>query len=64
MYGWKENEVRAEMTRLNLTVSITYRSTSDQCYAIEQTPAGGTVVQAGSAVAVVIARARDICKEV
>lgn len=64
MYGWREVEVVAELKRLGLIGTITYRATPDQCYAIEQTPAGGTVVAAGSTVDVVIATATDQCKEV
>jgi beta-lactam-binding protein with PASTA domain len=64
MYGWKENEVMAEVRRLGLVEQITYRRTPDQCYAIEQSPPGGTVVPKGSTVDVVIARATGICKEV
>ena len=54
----------AEVRRLGLVEQITYRRTPDQCYAIEQSPPGGTVVPRGSTVDVVIARATGICKEV
>ncbi|BCJ73489.1 hypothetical protein CS0771_30330 [Catellatospora sp. IY07-71] len=64
MYGWREVEVVAELKRLGLIGTITYRATPDQCYAIEQSPAGGTVVAAGSTVDVVIATATDQCKQV
>jgi serine/threonine-protein kinase len=64
MYGGREVEVVAELKRLGLIGTITYRATPDQCYAIEQSPAGGTVVAAGSAVDVVIATATDQCKQV
>ncbi|MEV4413063.1 serine/threonine-protein kinase [Catellatospora sp. NPDC049609] len=64
MYGWREVEVTAELKRLGLIGRITYRATPDQCYAIEQTPAGGTVVAPGTTVDVVIATATDICKQV
>ena len=64
MYGWKENEVVSEMRRLGLVERISYRWTTDKCYAIEQTPSGGTVVPVGSNVDVVIARPTGNCKEV
>ncbi len=64
LYGWKEAEVKSEMTRLGLVARITYRFTPNKCYAIEQTPSGGTVVPTGSTVDVVIARATDTCEEV
>lgn len=64
MYGWKEAEVESEMTRLGLVARIERRSTQEQCYVIEQSPPGGTVVPRGSTVDVVIAIARGICKEV
>ena len=44
--------------------TITYRATPDQCHVLEQSPAGGTVVAAGSTVDVVIATATDQCKQV
>jgi hypothetical protein len=64
LYGWRESEVTSEMTRLGLTAHITYRATPDKCYAIEQTPPGGTVLPRGSTVEVVIATATGICKQV
>ncbi|GIH07730.1 hypothetical protein Rhe02_57970 [Rhizocola hellebori] len=64
LYGWKESEVTSEMTRLGLVARITYRWTPDKCYAIEQSPPGGTVLSTGSTVEVVIAKATGICQEV
>lgn len=64
MYGWKENEVVSEMRRLGLVEHFTYVWRPDQGYAIEQTPAGGTVVATGSRVDVTIARPTGQCKEV
>ncbi len=64
MYGWRESEVRAEMDRLGLVTHVTYRATPDKCYAIEQSPTGGTVVAAGATIDVVIATATGICKQV
>ncbi|GAA1630104.1 protein kinase [Catellatospora bangladeshensis] len=64
MYGWREVEVVAELKRLGLIGTITYRATPDQCHVLEQSPAGGTVVAAGSTVDVVIATATDQCKQV
>jgi eukaryotic-like serine/threonine-protein kinase len=64
MYGWKEGEVTSEMRRLGLVARITYESTPDKCYAIRQTPSGGTVLPTGSPVDIVIARPTGTCKEV
>jgi len=64
LYGWSETEVKSEMTRLGLVAHITYRFTPDKCYAIEQSPSGGTVLPTGSTVEVVIARATGNCEEV
>ncbi|GAB4057952.1 serine/threonine-protein kinase [Catellatospora paridis] len=62
MFGWREVEVTEAMRRLGLAADITYRSTPDKCHVLEQTPAGGTVVSAGSTVKIVIATATGICK--
>ncbi len=64
LYGWRESEVTSEMTRLGLVARIRYRATPDKCYAIEQSPPGGTVLATGSTVEVVIATATGICKQV
>ncbi|MFD0592765.1 PASTA domain-containing protein [Catellatospora coxensis] len=62
MFSWREVEVREAMDRLGLVVNIEYRSTLDQCHVLEQTPAGGTVVAAGSTVDVVIGKPTGVCK--
>jgi len=64
MYGWRESEMKAEMQRLGLIPQVTYRSTPDRCYVIEQSPAGGTVVRYGATVDVVVATATGVCKAV
>lgn len=64
MYGWTENEMKSEITRLGLLHHITYEWTPDQCYVIRHTPTSGTVVPTGSTVNVVIAKATGICKQV
>ncbi|MBV1852893.1 serine/threonine-protein kinase [Catellatospora tritici] len=63
MYSWTESEVRSELTRLGLDPRITYEMTLDQCYAIRQSPAGGTVVRVGDPVDVVVAKALGTCKQ-
>ncbi|WP_155371537.1 protein kinase domain-containing protein [Catellatospora vulcania] len=64
MFGWREVEVTEAMQRLGLVAHIEYRSTPDKCHVLEQTPAGGSVVAAGSTVEVVIATATGVCKVV
>jgi serine/threonine-protein kinase len=62
MYGWPEAKVTAQLKHLGLVAHITYQVTSDKCYVISQSPAGHTVVAAGSSVDVVVATATGVCK--
>ncbi|GIG01069.1 serine/threonine-protein kinase [Catellatospora citrea] len=62
MFSWREVEAKDALQRLGLVAHIEYRSTLDECHVLEQSPAGGTVVAAGSTVDVVVGKPTGVCK--
>jgi serine/threonine-protein kinase len=62
MYSWTEAEARSEMNRLGLVADITYKPVANRCSVVEQTPTGGTVVETGSTVDIVVAKSIGPCE--
>lgn len=62
LYGYSDNVAVAEIRAAGLEPHVDYETTDNQCYVIRQTPAGDTMVPAGTAVFIVVATNRGYCE--
>ncbi|WP_212830693.1 protein kinase [Catellatospora sp. TT07R-123] len=63
MYSWTESEARSELDRLGFVAQVDYEATLASCGVIRQSPTGGTVLDVGSTVDVVVGKPLGTCKQ-